>query len=97
MGALCGGLLGICLVLLDRWAPKAAKPYIPSAAGFGLAILPRYVARESLADGSVVPVLADHGLPAQEVHAGFPSPSKVTSFIAFLQESLAGEWWQRAA
>jgi len=68
--------------------------------GFGLAILPRYVARESLADGSVVPVLADHALPAQEMHAVFPSPkhvpSKVTSFIGFLQESLAGEWWQRA-
>ena len=70
-------------------------------AGFGLAILPWYVARESLADGSVVPVLADHGLPAQEMHAVFPSPkyvpSKVTSFIVFLQESLAGDWWQRAA
>lgn len=39
IGALCGGLLGIALVLLDRWAPKAAKPYIPSAAGFGLAIV----------------------------------------------------------
>jgi uncharacterized oligopeptide transporter (OPT) family protein len=39
MGALCGGLLGIFLVLLERWAPKAAKPYIPSAAGFGLAIV----------------------------------------------------------
>jgi uncharacterized oligopeptide transporter (OPT) family protein len=39
VGALCGGLLGIALVLLERWAPKAAKPYIPSAAGFGLAIV----------------------------------------------------------
>jgi OPT family oligopeptide transporter len=39
VGALCGGLLGIFLVLLERWAPKAAKPYIPSAAGFGLAIV----------------------------------------------------------
>jgi uncharacterized oligopeptide transporter (OPT) family protein len=39
IGALCGGMLGILLVLLERWAPKAAKPYIPSAAGFGLAIV----------------------------------------------------------
>jgi len=39
MGALCGGLLGIFLVLLERWAPKAAKPYIPSAAGLGMAIV----------------------------------------------------------
>jgi DNA-binding transcriptional LysR family regulator len=58
-------------------------------AGFGVAILPHYVARESLADRSVVPVMADHGLPAQEVHAVFPSPklvpSKVTSFIGFMQ------------
>jgi uncharacterized oligopeptide transporter (OPT) family protein len=39
MGALCGGALGILLVLLERWAPRAAKGYIPSAAGFGLAIV----------------------------------------------------------
>jgi uncharacterized oligopeptide transporter (OPT) family protein len=39
MGALCGAMLGIFLVLLERWAPKAAKPYIPSAAGLGLAIV----------------------------------------------------------
>jgi DNA-binding transcriptional LysR family regulator len=68
-------------------------------AGFGLAILPHYVARDSLADRSVLPVMADHTLPAQEVHAVFPSPklvpSKVTSFAAFLQRSLAGAWWAR--
>jgi DNA-binding transcriptional LysR family regulator len=66
-------------------------------AGFGVAILPHYVARESLADRSVVPVMEDHGLPAQEVHAVFPSPklvpSKVTSFIGFLQRALQGTWW----
>ncbi|WP_284619536.1 LysR family transcriptional regulator [Aquabacterium humicola] len=70
-------------------------------AGFGLAILPWYVARESVADGSVRPVLPDHGLPAQEVHAVFPSPklvpSKVTSFIGFLQDALQGDWWVRSA
>jgi DNA-binding transcriptional LysR family regulator len=69
-------------------------------AGFGLAILPHYVARGSLADGSTLPVMADHTLPAQEVHAVFPSPklvpSKVTSFAAFLQRTLAGAWWSRA-
>ena len=69
-------------------------------AGLGLAVLPWYVARESVADGSVVQVLADHSLPAQEVHAVFPSPkwvpSKVTSFIAFLQQSLADDWWRKA-
>ncbi|HEY1393484.1 MAG TPA: LysR family transcriptional regulator [Methylibium sp.] len=69
-------------------------------AGMGLAVLPWYVARESVADGVVQQVLADHGLPAQEVHAVFPSPklvpSKVTAFIAFLQQALEGEWWRKA-
>lgn len=66
--------------------------------GMGLAVLPWYVARESVAERVVQPVMADHVLPAQEMHAVFPSPklvpSKVTSFIAFLQEALAGEWWR---
>ncbi|MDQ3060727.1 MAG: LysR family transcriptional regulator [Pseudomonadota bacterium] len=67
-------------------------------AGMGLAILPWYVARESLLDGTVQPVLSDYSLPEQEVHAVFPSPKlvplKVTSFSSFLQQSLAGEWWR---
>jgi DNA-binding transcriptional LysR family regulator len=70
-------------------------------AGMGLAVLPWYVARESLGDGSVRQILGDHALPAQEVHAVFPSPkrvpSKVTSFMGFLQEELRGDWWRRAA
>ena len=70
-------------------------------AGLGLAALPRYVARESLADGSIVPVLEGHALPTQELHAVYPSPklvpSKVAAFIAFLQEALGDGWWQRAA
>ena len=69
-------------------------------AGMGLAVLPWYVARESLADGAVLPVLAGHRLPEQEVHAVFPSPKlvprKVTSVSAFLQQSLAGQWWRQA-
>ena len=71
-----------------------------SRAGMGLAVLPWYVARESLVDGSVVRILTDHGLPEQEVHAVFPSPKlvplKVTSFSGFLQQALAGEWWLHA-
>ena len=71
-----------------------------ASAGMGLAILPWYVARESLADASVQAVLPDHGLPAQDMHAVFPSPklvpSKVTSFIDFLQQAFAGEWWLRS-
>lgn len=66
--------------------------------GLGLAMLPWYVARESVENGRVVPVLTDHTLPSQEIHAVFPSPklvpSKVTSFIAHLQDSLQGRWWE---
>ena len=68
--------------------------------GLGLAILPRYVAREALVAGTVREVLADHALPAQDMHAVFPSPklvpAKVTGFIEYLQRALDGEWWQRA-
>ncbi len=69
-------------------------------AGLGLAIMPAYVAREALANGSVRQVLADHNLPPQDIHAVFPSPklvpAKVTHLIEFLQQNLAGEWWLRA-
>lgn len=70
-----------------------------AGAGLGLAILPRYVAREALAQGMVQEVMVDHGLQAQEMHAVFPSPKlvpqKVTRFIDHLQQMLAGDWWQR--
>lgn len=68
--------------------------------GLGLAVLPWYVAHDAVADGSLLPLLTDHVLPAQDVHAVYPSPklvsTKVTSFIAFLQQSLADGWWLRA-
>ena len=68
-------------------------------AGMGLAILPWYVARESLADGSVQQLLPEHALPAQELHAVFPSPrlvpQKVSHFIEWLRGELRGEWWAR--
>ena len=67
-------------------------------AGHGLAALPWYVARESLADGSIRPVLERYTLPVQELHAVYPSPklvpSKVAAFIAFLQQALVDRWWE---
>ncbi|MET0404578.1 MAG: OPT family oligopeptide transporter, partial [Cystobacter sp.] len=39
VGAVCGLLLGVGLVLLERWAPKKVKPFIPSASGVGLSIV----------------------------------------------------------
>ena len=72
-----------------------------ACAGMGLAILPWYVARDAVVAGNVVPLLTDHVLPVQEIHAVFPSPklvpSKVSSFITFLQEQFSPEWWNRAA
>jgi DNA-binding transcriptional LysR family regulator len=69
--------------------------------GLGVAILPCYVARESLADGTVRPVLERFTLPTQEIHAVFPSPKlvpgKVSSFIEHLRGALEGAWWERAA
>ena len=69
-------------------------------AGMGLAVLPWYVARESLADGTIVPLLGEFALPSQELHAVFPSPKlvpgKVRSFIDFLKQQLEGDWWKRS-
>jgi DNA-binding transcriptional LysR family regulator len=67
--------------------------------GLGVAVLPWYVARESVADGAVKPILERYALPTQEIHAVYPSPklvpSKVSSFIEFLKEGMEGAWWER--
>ena len=69
-------------------------------ADMGVAALPNYVAARSLRERKVVPVLADFTLPAQEIHAVYPSPkqvsSKISTLIAFLQEGFQGEWWVNA-
>ena len=75
-----------------------------ACAGHGVAVLPGYVAREAFANGSIRPVLQQFTLPAQELHAVYPSPklvpSKVATFIDFLKARLADAngqaWWQRA-
>jgi DNA-binding transcriptional LysR family regulator len=68
--------------------------------GFGIAMMPRYVASASLLDGRVVEVLGDHTLAEQEIHAVFPSPKlvtgKVSSLVAFLQGRFADRWWDRS-
>ena len=69
--------------------------------GLGVAILPCYVARESVADGTVRPIMERFSLPTQEIHAVFPSPKlvpgKVSAFIEHLRAALEGAWWERAA
>lgn len=65
--------------------------------GLGVAALPRYVAQESLKSGAVLPLLTEWSLPAQEIHAVFPSPrlvpAKVVGFVGWLQEQFPAEWW----
>jgi DNA-binding transcriptional LysR family regulator len=66
--------------------------------GMGLAILPWYVAHGAVQAKRILPLLTDFALPVQEMHAVFPSPklvpSKVTTFISFLQERFTTEWWK---
>ena len=74
-----------------RCAPTTSRPcWPPAAPGWASAVLPWYVARESLADGAVVAVLADFALPTQGLHAVFPSPKlvpgKVSTFIDFPED-----------
>ncbi|HRD97647.1 MAG TPA: LysR family transcriptional regulator [Rubrivivax sp.] len=65
--------------------------------GMGIAILPWYVANKAIKGGAIQPLLADWSLPAQEVHAVFPSPNlvptKVHRFIDWLQGNLGPAWW----
>jgi DNA-binding transcriptional LysR family regulator len=65
--------------------------------GMGIAMMPRYVASDSLQSARVREVLADHALPDQEIHAVFPSPKlvpgKVSGFVAFLQSRFGDGWW----
>ncbi|MFL6630643.1 MAG: LysR substrate-binding domain-containing protein [Vitreoscilla sp.] len=69
--------------------------------GMGIAALPRYVAQEALVRGTVRPLLEAWSLPAQEVHAVFPSPRmlplKVSGFVGWLQAQFEGEWWNRTS
>ena len=65
--------------------------------GMGVAILPRYVAHKSVQSGAVLPLLEDWTLPAQEIHAVYPSPqlvpAKVSRFVAWLEGRFGPTWW----
>lgn len=66
--------------------------------GFGVAVLPQYVASGSLRSGHLVALLANWRLPAQEVHAVYPSPrmvpAKVQELVGWLQGRFTGDWWR---
>lgn len=65
--------------------------------GMGVAVLPWYVAHESVQSGAVVPLLTDWTVPPQEIHAVYPSPrlvpAKVSGFVAWLQGQFGAAWW----
>ena len=66
--------------------------------GFGIAVLPRYVADEDLRRGAILPLLEDWRLPGQEIHAVYPSPRMVpgqgagTGRVA--EGQVQDEWWR---
>ena len=70
---------------------------LAARSGLGLATLPKYVAQESLRGRFLEEILTDWTLPAQEIHAVYPSPqlvpTKVTSFVAWLQGQFVPGWW----
>ncbi|MDO8714605.1 MAG: LysR family transcriptional regulator [Polynucleobacter sp.] len=67
-------------------------------AGMGLAVVPWYVAHQSVKDKILKPVMQDWSLPTQEIHAVFSSPkhvpTKVSQCIDWLQGQFKGEWWK---
>ncbi|MBI3366971.1 MAG: LysR family transcriptional regulator [Burkholderiales bacterium] len=69
-------------------------------AGLGVAVLPWYVAHESVKAGAVQPLLTDWSLPSQEIHAVYPSPrllpGKVSGFVSWLEGRFPARWWTGA-
>jgi DNA-binding transcriptional LysR family regulator len=67
-------------------------------AGFGIAVLPAYVAHSSIERGALVTLLSAWTLPIQEIHAVYPSPrmvpAKVIGFIEWLQTQMGETWWK---
>lgn len=66
--------------------------------GMGVAILPWYVAQTSVRTGALQPLLAGWSLPAQEIHAVYPSPNlvpaKVSRFVGWLEGRFGEGWWE---
>lgn len=62
-------------------------------AGMGVAILPRYVVRQDLDAGTIVPLLPHYALPSQDIHAVYASPRFISErtrvFIDFLVKAFA--------
>lgn len=65
--------------------------------GFGVAVLPRYVADSDLRRGALVQILDDWLLPGQDIHAVYPSPrlvpAKVQELVSWLKNGFTDHWW----
>jgi len=65
--------------------------------GFGVAVLPHYVASDGLRSGEIVAILGGWRLPGQEVHAVYPSPrmvpAKVQKVVIWLKGQFMDNWW----
>lgn len=65
--------------------------------GFGVAVLPHYVASDGLRSGEIVQILGEWRLPGQEVHAVYPSPrlvpAKVQRLVRWLKGHFTANWW----
>jgi uncharacterized oligopeptide transporter (OPT) family protein len=78
-------LLGIVLVLAERWAPRRLRPYIPSASGLGIAmVIPGYNSIAMFTGGLIAEILR-RKKPALAERAVIPVAS---GFVA--GESLMG-------
>lgn len=68
--------------------------------GFGVAVLPLYVAGDGLRTGELVRILEGWNLPSQEMHAVYPSPrlvpAKVQELVGWLKGQFTGDWWSPA-
>ena len=66
--------------------------------GFGVAVLPHYVASDGLRNGEIVAILDSWQLPSQEVHAVYPSPrlvpAKVQEVVSWLKGRFTDNWWR---
>jgi DNA-binding transcriptional LysR family regulator len=66
--------------------------------GFGVAVLPHYVAGDGLRSGEIVAILGNWRLPSQEVHAVYPSPrlvpAKVQEVVGWLKGRFTDNWWR---
>jgi putative OPT family oligopeptide transporter len=64
LGMLCGGIVGIILPIIEKFAPKKFQPFIPSATGLGLAFVIPFFNSLSMFIGAAVALFLEKKYPA---------------------------------